>query len=287
MEYKDLVQDVFSNEDRLKFIVSSLRESMTCLGFSEGLINEFLSDLRGLDIDNFINKHQKELTRVQLGHFFGELVPRYFSDHVVPEVPVGGKVLDLGCGMGTLVKIIKNRDLNNLIIGIDIKKAPEWESIVDEAVALKVVGESNFLSVLEKENPDIVTITWVLHHMDFEQQKRYITSLYKVLKEGAVLIVLEDSYSELLTPESGLERYNDFMKWGKEDRQKIQGALDWIANRIFSMRTTMPVPFAYRTLEDWVSLFKEVGFKVAKVRFLGFPNDRDINTPQSVLVLKK
>jgi cyclopropane fatty-acyl-phospholipid synthase-like methyltransferase len=152
---------------------------------------------------------------------------------------------------------------------------------------LEVVQESEFLSYLEKEQPDHVAATWVFHHMEYAEQERYLSALHDALKPGATLVALEDSYSEILRPESGAGRCECFMWWSREDRHKIMGALDWIANRIFSMRTTMPVPFAYRTLEDWKKTFEDAGFTVKKTRFLGFPDNRDIHTPQSLIVARK
>lgn len=287
MEYKDVVRDVLSNEKLRDFIVASLRESMTYLGFSKNLINEFLDEIDTLDVILFIQKHKDELQRVQLGHFFGELVPIYYANYVIPEIPQSGKVLDLGCGRGTLVKCLIERGLNAEIVGIDIKATPEWEVLGSDGVRFSVVKEQDFLSCIINEKPDIVTATWVLHHMEFDQQRRYLTSLFDSLKKGAVLVALEDSYSEILTPESGKERCNAFMKLDIDERQSVMGALDWIANRVFSMRTTMPVPFAYRTLEEWKEILEEVGFVIKEARFLGFPENRDVNTTQSLLVAIK
>lgn len=286
MEYQD-IQNILSDNRLKEFIVSSLQESMTNLGFSQDFISDFIKSISNLDIDSFIQNHKEELTKVQLGHFFDELVPPYFNKNVVSEIPVGGKVFDLGCGRGTLIRELIKRDENEEIIGIDIKAAPEWEVLKSDKVRFKVIQEEDFLPVLEKEQPDSITATWVFHHMEYDQQKRYITSLYKALKPGATLVVLEDSYAETIEPESGKARCDAFMKWGKEDRQKITGVMDWIANRVFSMRTSMPVPFAYRTIGDWKEVFEESGFTTLKVRFIGFPDNRDINTPQSLIVLRK
>ena len=286
MEYKDVV-NVLSNNQIKEFVISSLIESMTNLGFSKELMDEFLGNIDKLDLDKFISKYSKELGKIELGHFFGELVPAYFNKNVVVEVPDYGKVLDLGCGRGTLIQELIKRGKNIEIVGIDIKETPEWSKLRSEKVIFQVVQESDFLFVLEKEQPDSVAVTWVLHHMEYDEQKRYIESLYKALKPDATIVVLEDSYSETLKPESGENRYRDFMKNNKEDRQKIMGVLDWVANRVFSMRTSMPVPFAYRTLEGWRKIFEEAGFKTTKMRFLGFPDNRDINNPQSLIVLQK
>lgn len=286
MEYKDVVHDVLLDHKRCQFLRASLQESMTYLGFSESLIDEFLNNITDLDLDVFITKHRKELARVQLGHFFDELVPKYFEKYIIPEVPFNGKILDLGCGRGTLIQCLIDRAQNDEYVGIDITKSPEWDELANKNIHFEVVQEKDFLSFLKKEQPDHVTITWVLHHMEYDAQKRYLSALFNVLKEGATLVVLEDAYSEILPPEDGRERYEKFITWSKEDRLKIMGAYDWIANRVFSMRTTMPVPFAYRTLEEWKQLFQEVGFRITKTRFIGLPL-RDVNTAQSVFVATK
>lgn len=287
MEYTDLVNNIFSDSGKKDFITSSLRESMANLGFSDALRAELLENIDTLNISDFIAKHKDELQQIQNRHFFGELVPIYFKKNVLPEIPFGGKVLDLGCGPAILIQCLIQRGENKEIVGIDIMPNVRWEVISPQDARLEVVKESEFPPYLAKEQPDHIAVTWVFHHMEYEEQKRYLVALHKVLKSGATVVMLEDSYSETLPPESGSARYKSFMKWSREDRYKIMGALDWIANRIFSMRTTMPAPFAYRTLEDWEKISEDIGFAVIKTRFLGFPDDRDINTPQSLLVVRK
>ncbi|NTW15716.1 MAG: class I SAM-dependent methyltransferase [Candidatus Moranbacteria bacterium] len=287
MEYSDLVRDVFSDGEKKRFITDSLRDSMTRLGFSGALRDEFLRNIDTLTVADFIGRHKNELQRVQNEHFFGELVPVYFKENVVPEIPAGGKVLDLGCGPAILIRCLIERGTNPEIVGSDIAADPRWSGIVPEDARLEVVRESEFLPYLKREQPDHVAATWVFHHMEYAEQERYLSALHNALKPGATLVVLEDSYSEVLLPESGRERALAFMRWSPEDRHKIMGALDWIANRIFSMRTSMPVPFAYRTLEGWAKVFEEAGFSVKKTRFLGFPDNRDIHTPQSLIVAEK
>ena len=282
-----MVRDVFDKESRKAFIVKNLNVSMLNLGFSEHLIEDFLSNIATLDVEVFIDKYKDELARVQLGHFFDELVPKYFESYIIPEVPTGGKVLDVGCGRGTLVACLTETGRFQEIVGLDIIATPEWQGLSDDVTRFAVVKESDFFDFVQTEKPNHVTMTWVLHHMEYDQQKRYLRALYEVLDEDSTMVILEDAYSEVILPESGFESWEEFKKWNLEDRQKIMGAYDWIANRIFSMRSSMPVPFAYRSVEDWVSLLEDVGFTVIKSRFLGFPENRDVNTVQSVMVVKK
>ncbi|MEI7749849.1 MAG: class I SAM-dependent methyltransferase [Candidatus Moraniibacteriota bacterium] len=287
MEYSDLVRDVFSDGEKKRFITDSLRDSMTRLGFSDALRDEFLRNIDTLDIADFIGRHKNELERVQNEHFFGELVPVYFKENVVPEIPANGKVLDLGCGSAILIRCLIERGENSEIVGTDIVADPRWSGIAPEDARLEVVRESEFLPYLKREQPDHAAATWVFHHMEYGEQERYLSALHDALKPGATLVALEDSYSEVLPPESGRERALAFMRWNLEDRHKIMGALDWIANRIFSMRTSMPVPFAYRTLEEWARVFEGAGFTVKKTRFLGFPDNRDVHNPQSLIVVER
>jgi len=287
MEYQDVVRDVLSEQKKREFIVENLRNSMVRLGFSEALMSDFLDNIANLDLDALIDKHKEEFARVQLHHYFDEIVPGHFKKYVLPEIPKEGKILDLGCGRGTLLQTLVNEGFKNEMIGIDISSTPEWDAITSEQVRFEVVQENGFLDFIKKEEPDHITVTWVLHHMEFEQQKRYLSSLYEVLKEGAVIVAIEDSYAETIPPETGEESWEAFKEWGVDDRQKIMGAYDWLANRVLSMRTTMPVPFAYRTLEGWKEIFEEVGFTVTKTRFLGFPEECDVNTARSIIVTEK
>lgn len=287
MEYSDLVRDVFDDERRRAFIVKNLKVSMSNLGFSEHLIEDLLSNINNLDLKMFIDTHKDELARVQLQYFFGELVPKYFKSYIIPEVPTGGKILDVGCGRGTLVACLAETGRYKEVVGLDIIAAPEWSDITDDVSRFVVVEDGGFFDFIKNEKPDHITLTWVLHHMEDDQQKRYLRALYEVLGEGSVMVILEDAYSEIIPPESGLESWEEFKTWDIEDRQKIMGAYDWIANRVFSMRSSMPVPFTYRTVEDWTGLFEDIGFTVTKSRFLGFPENRDVNTVQSILVVKK
>jgi SAM-dependent methyltransferase len=240
-----------------------------------------------LNVEEFTAQYGDELEEIQIQHFFRELVPVYFTNYVIPEIPKDGKVLDIGCGFGTLIQILKERGTHSELIGIDIKSSPDWDTLSKSNVRLQIVSEDSFLSFINTEAPDSVVMTWTLHHMKYDEQKRYLKALSNTLKEGAKVIILEDSYATTLKPETGEETSRAFMELRADDKQKVMGALDWIANCILSKRTTMPVPFSYRTLEDWSNLLEGVGFTVQKMRFLGFPENRDVDNPQSVIVARK
>lgn len=287
MEYEDVVRDVLSDSKLKTFVSENFRESMSDIGYSETLVNEFVDKIATLDPNEFIEAHKDELTRVQLHHFYDELFPQFVKACVMPEIPTNGSVLDLGCGRGTLVQLLKHRNTNSEIIGIDITSAPEWDKIATVGVKFQVVNEDGFLEFVKVAKPDSVVATWVFHHMEYEEQVRYLESLARILKSGATIVLLEDAYSEVIPAEYHSERHEALMQWSEVDRNRIVGAYDWFANKIFSMRTTMPVPFAYRTIEGWCELLEKVGLVVVKKRYLGFPDNQDVRAPRAVIVAKK
>ena len=111
--------------------------------------------------------------------------------------------------------------------------------------------------------------------------------IFNILKSGSRLVVLEDSYSEKLQPEQGEIIYSGFMALDKQGKIKVMSAFDWIANRVLAGRRNIPMPFGFRTLEEWTEVFKRTGFAILKERFIGFPKDRDVNNGQSLFVLAK
>jgi hypothetical protein len=137
---------------------------------------------------------------------------------------------------------------------------------------------------MREELPDAVVLTWVLHHMTYVEQEQYLKVIFNNLKSGSRVVVLEDSYSTKLPPETGRDLYDDFMILDPEDRKRVMSAFDWIANRVLERREKIPMPFGFRTLEEWKQLFEECGFTITQARFLGFPENRDVNNGQSLWV---
>lgn len=282
-----MISELLINKEVHDYVVSSLQISLSSIGFSKNLVSELTHNIKGLEVKEFGKKYSDELHKIYSIGFFQKLVPKYFSRNVVPEIPPSSEVLDLGCGTGILAKILAEENKFQHITGIDLHLSPEWELFKNPKITFKVVSEKDFPSFLSKEKPDTVILTWVLHHMKRDEQERYIGYLYKTLKSNARLVVLEDSYSTELLPENNIGVYSSFMKFVEEDRYRIMGAYDWVANKVLEQRDEIDIPLTYRTLEEWEKLFTANRFSVIKKKFIGFPEDRDINTPQSLLIVSK
>lgn len=286
-EEKKHIQELLENDSLRDFIVSNLRQSLSSIGFSNLLIEDLVSNLNDLEVKEFGRKHNEELKRVYNIGFFQKIVPNYFSKYIVPETPSVPKIVDVGCGTGILAKLYSESNKFENVLGIDINPYPEWKVFENKIIDFRVIKEPDFIDFLNKEKPDAVVLTWTLHHMEYPEQERYMEYIYDALKTNSYVVILEDSLSLTLKPENGSELYQHFMQWKENERNKIMSVYDWVANRVLAQRDKVPIPFAYRTLESWNELFNKIGFSIESNQFIGFPNDRDINTPQTMIILRK
>jgi SAM-dependent methyltransferase len=282
---QEIISSFLSDLELRDFVDSNLRKSLVSIGFSEKLADT-LTRGSGFDVKWFQKEFSKELEEVYRIGFFQKFVPAYFEKFVIPEIPPG-RILDVGCGTGILIKKLAESASFKDLTGIDINEYPEWKSFEAHGIHFEVVTEEQFSEFLKTHQPDSVTLTWALHHMRYEEQARYLRMIFEAMQLGSKLIILEDSYSEGLPPENGEDRWRAFMKWSEDDRRKIMSVYDWVANRVLAQRKHVPIPFGYRTMEDWIRLCEEGGFKLIKTRFIGFPDQRDINTPQSLIIFQR
>lgn len=121
--------------------------------------------------------------------------------------------------------------------------------------------------------------------MVYSDQQYYISAIHNHPRDMKVLI-LEDSYSTMAEPDEGRDIWQGFKKLDKADQARAMAVMDWIANRVLARRPDVAIPCAYRTLEEWNGQLQAYGYKVLKTQFIGFPENRDIHTPQSLLVAK-
>jgi len=287
IQLKDIREILSGNEELADFIVNNLRSSLSSIGFSKACLNDLLSDLSNLDVKKFGEKWREELKQIYSLGFFQNLAPNYFAKYVVPVTPSSEKIIDVGCGTGILAKLYSQEKRFGQVVGIDINPYPEWKQFQSKTVRFAIITEEEFTDFLQREKPDSVVLTWTLHHMEYDEQGRYLGYINGNLPKNAKLVILDDSYSNNLKPENGLERYKEFMQWDDEDRKKIMAVYDWVANRVLAQREKVTIPAAYRSLEEWSALLEQSGFKPVLQKFIGFPDNRDINTPQSLIVAQK
>jgi ubiquinone/menaquinone biosynthesis C-methylase UbiE len=270
-----------------EYVEKNLQESLSSIGFSQRFVSYILQSYPCIDLKELYRKHDAELMRCYDIGFFRRRVPQYFEKNVIPRIPRTQSILDVGCGTGILAHRLEKRPEIKEILGIDIAEYPEWRRFASEKVRFRQIQRAEFASFLASHRFDSTVLTWSLHHMPFEEQEQYLMEIHAHLKKGAKVIILEDSYSEETPPEFGKKKWEEFKRWSRADRRRIMSFYDWLANRVLAKRHAEPIPCTYRTLEEWQRLCKRIGFTVLTARFIGFPAHRDINTPQSLLVLQK
>ncbi len=287
MDERKLIKKSLSNNKTKNYVVSNLRESLKSIGFSRDFIEDLLLNLDNINIKEFQKKHEKELESVYRINWFRKLVPVYFEKYVIPRIPNSKKIMDIGCGTGILTKKLSEYNKFKKIVGIDITEYREWKLFKKPNIDFKIVKEDDFRQFLEETKPDHIVLTWTLHHMEFNEQERYLKMLYDKLQKNSKIIILEDSYSTTMEPEKGSSKYRNFMNFTENERKNIMLIYDWIANRILAVRDKVKILPTYRTLEEWEKFFRGIGFKIVFKEFIGFPNNRDIDTPQSLIVIEK
>jgi hypothetical protein len=262
----------------MDFVENSLRDSLSQLGVSSGCIDHLvrldLADTAAIEMFRLL--HREELDRAYWGKFQSENVPALYDKYVVPYIPDSGVWMDVGCARGTLLE----RKQGPKRIGLDVTAHATWAGRED--ITFKIISQDTYPWQVFTNNPSCVSFTWVLHHTGIREQERYFSP--RLYAPGTRIVILEDAYSTTLDPEAGEEWHAQFMT--QFDKRTIIRTLDFIGNRVLG-GSSMPVPGTYRTLEAWAGLATQHGFAVHAMRYLGFPQGRDVHTPQSLLVLEK
>ena len=120
--------------------------------------------------------------------FDGRFTSRYKQKILaLCETPDGGRVLDVGCGNGSLINAIRQKGKIDAY-GIDIspKMIEECHSRY-EGIRFEVATGENI--AFADDYFDAITICCVLHHLHSPQ--KFFEEAHRVLKHGGILIVGE------------------------------------------------------------------------------------------------
>lgn len=118
------------------------------------------------------------------------------KQHLVKEAPIQKKsrVLDLGCGTGTLAILVKKAHPEAEVTGLDAD-----ERILD--IARSKIAESGLIIKLDKglasdlpyadESVDIVLSSLVFHHLNSENKILALKEAYRILRPNGQLLILD------------------------------------------------------------------------------------------------
>ena len=157
--------------------------------WSEGQLAEF---------DAFANTYQNLVTdSVRLSGESSEYFAAYKAAYVARVLPSKRieKVLDYGCGVGSLAKHLKNQLPATRIDGFDL--STESLQRVDQTLRKQGVYSScpNDL----KADYDLIVLSNVLHHVRPEGRQAVFSEIFARLRDGGSLIVFEHNPYNPLT----------------------------------------------------------------------------------------
>lgn len=168
---------------------------------------------------------------------------------------IGGKrILDYGCGSGKFSRRL--RDLGALVTAVDVsKKAINRAKQKDRANVNYELIENEDLSFLDEDSMDHAVATFVFCTMQHNSQVRKIAQqIYQKLRPEGYFIVLEPH------PDSLGYKYVSM----KRERPKEVKSEVPIKVQLTGMNTLF---YDYwRSIEDYVKLLVDAGFKVDEIR---------------------
>ena len=168
------------------------------------------------------------------------------------HVTGGQRVLDLGCGTGTLMLLIKATEPEAEVVGIDgdpdvlaiarLKAAARgMELHFDEGMAYALPYSDGAF--------DRVVTSLVLHHLTRRNKERALRGAHRVLQPGGELHI-----ADFGKPHDPLMRAVSWVvRWFEETRDNIQGLLPALAIRAGFSEVLEPACF--RTVLGTVSLY--------------------------------
>ena len=153
------------------------------------------------------------------------------------QIGNGSTVVDLGCGAGVIAKYLaQNR--NRKVIGIDLNKKR-----LPKSSQKNLTFEAKDIIHYKPKNADVVILSDVLHHINFNDQEKVLKNIAFYLKKGGVLIIKEIDTQEFLR--STLSRFWDFVFYPTEkvyfsDAKKLKKKLRTLG---FSIEIKRPIRF--------------------------------------------
>jgi len=118
-------------------------------------------------------------------------------------LPVKGKIIDLGCGQGLIAKKLSQKK-TRMIIGID-----QDNSRLPKSDKKNLQFISHDIRTYPINNANGIILSDVLHHMNFIDQKKLLSSFRASLGKNGVLLIKEIDTEEFIR--SKLSRFWDFI----------------------------------------------------------------------------
>lgn len=155
--------------------------------------------------DGFV---QKQEYAVHFGDYKKLLSHLLHHDPVMFDLPKNAKIIDIGCGYGDLLKLLKHRGYKNLM-GIEPDKLCRMSCVKE---GLDVREGTLIKTGLTKHTVDVAIVNQVFHHID--DYSGAAAELARIIKPNGVLCFLEPSPTPLRKLMDILTFYTPLAKLG-------------------------------------------------------------------------
>lgn len=106
------------------------------------------------------------------------------SRYIVPLMPVGGSILDLGSGDGQIGDHVQGARPGSVVVPVDVVDihTAGREPLIFDGTRIPMRDDS----------VDAVLVCFVLHHTPCDNQQFLLAECRRVLKSGGVMVIVED-----------------------------------------------------------------------------------------------
>lgn len=306
-----------------QYILKQVGDSLNKIGLRKNCVVAVVSllteiykqEVSASQLAELVTRFQKDW-RIHLDHKYLDEYEttrwHFMSEYVFPgkaEVQLG-RCLDLGCGRGCITANLYQENLASSVVGIDAsdfthewnERLSEWERNSGQfqdgrSVEFTSVPIGQIKTWLQKAGPfDTILLLYVLHHSEEYWATRTLEAIKGSLSSKGRLIILEDS----LDPNPSVIPISDkfdltriWRDWAHSEKTycltpayDAQVVLDFVAVQLLAGFWDVRMPCNYRTSVEWQRCFEQIGYEVETYKYIGFPENRDIDVPQTLFVLK-
>ena len=168
----------------------------------------------------------------------------FLNEYVQPRV--GARILDIGCGPGTIVSYLQTSDY----LGFDL--SPEYIALAKRRFpnARFVCERVSQFSLAKEQSFDVVLALGIVHHLDDAEAKQLFQIAYRALKQGGKLVTFDGVYSDGQSTAARWLLARDRGEYVRSEREYVGIASQVFSNIRPSVRhDLLRIPYTHLILE--------------------------------------